>query len=77
MSSIDHLLSHLTIHVSGLPTVSRPLEFFYPQHRLYHPDSRHAVRGITTGEHHGLVMDKDIVSIWRLPSVMAAYEVYF
>jgi hypothetical protein len=28
MSSIDHLLSHLTIHVSGLPTVSRPLELF-------------------------------------------------
>jgi hypothetical protein len=77
MSSIDHLLSHLTIHVSGLPTVARPLELFYPQHRLYHPDSRHAVRGITTGEHHGLVMDKDTVSLWRLPSVMAAYEVYF
>jgi hypothetical protein len=77
MSSIDHLLSHLTIHVSGLPTVSRPLELFYPQHRPYHHDPRHTVRGISTGERHGLVMDKDVVSLWRLPSVVAAYEVYF
>jgi hypothetical protein len=77
MSSIDHLLSHIAIHISGLSAVSRPLELFYPQHRPYHQDSRHTVRGIFTGERHGLVMDKDIVSLWRLPSVVAAYEVYF
>jgi hypothetical protein len=77
MASIDHLLSHLTIHVSGLPTVSRPLELFYPQHRLYHQDSHHTVRVMSAGERHGLIMDKDIVSHWRLPSVVAAYEVYF
>ena len=77
MSSIDHLLSHITIHISGLSAVSRPLELFYLQHRPYHQDSRHTVRGIFTGERHGLVMDKDIVSLWRLPSVVAAYEVYF
>jgi hypothetical protein len=77
MSSIDHLLSHLSIHISGLPAVPRPLELFYPKLRPYHQDSRHTVRGISTGEGHGLVMDKDIVSLWRLPSVVAAYEVYF
>lgn len=77
MNPINHLLSHLTIHVSGLPTVPRPLELFYPQHRFYHDDSLRSMPKDTAGERNGLILDKDIMSLWRLPSVVAAYEVYF
>lgn len=72
MTPVDHLLSHLTIYVSGLPTVSQPLELFYPQHRFYHHHNLHSTRG-----DHEFIQDNDIMLLWRLPSVVAAYEVYF
>ena len=77
MASIDHLLAHLTIHVSGLPAVPRPLELFYPQHRFYHNNTAYTHLENPTGGRHGLIRDKDIMSVWRLPSAVAAYEVYF
>ena len=40
-SCISRLLSHLNIHASGGPTLSQPLELFYPQHRFY---PRHTIR---------------------------------
>jgi hypothetical protein len=74
---IDYLLTQLTIHVSGVPTHSQPLELFYPQ---YHPYPRQSLRIIPSDsarDGHALVQDKDVVSIWKLPSMVAAYEVFF
>lgn len=76
-SCINRLLSHLNIHASGGPTHSEPLELFYPQNRFY---PRHTVRLIPSEaarDGHAIVQDKDLVSIWKLPSMVAAYEVFF
>ena len=31
----------------------------------------------SAGEHAALVYDRDIISTWRLPDTMTAYEIYF
>lgn len=76
-ASINRLLSHLTIHVSGIPTHSEPMELFYPQH---HPYQRHTMRPIASDKARdgfAVVRDMDVMALWRLPSVVAAYEVFF
>ena len=32
---------------------------------------------VNDGEHSALVYDRDIISTWRLPDTMTAYEIYF
>lgn len=74
---VDHLLSHLSVHVSGPPNHSQPLELFYPTLRNYRGDQIRAVPSDLARDGYAVVQDKDIMSMWRLPSVVAAYEVYF
>jgi hypothetical protein len=74
---VDRLLSHLTIQISGVQTHSQPIELFYPQHRSYPHQSLRLVPSDSARDGHALVQDKDVMSIWKLPSTVAAYEVFF
>lgn len=76
-SSINRLLSHLNIHASGGPTHSQPLELFYPQHRFYPRQTIRLIPSDVARDGHAIVQDKDLVSVWKLPSMVAAYEVFF
>lgn len=74
---IDHLLSHTSIRVSAGADHSRPLELFYPKLRSYEPFPLRAVPSDAARDGYAVVQDKDIVATWRLPSAVAAYEVFF
>ena len=39
--------------------------------------SLRTVKNASNGEQESIVYDRDIVSTWRLPTSMAAYEIYF
>lgn len=74
---INHLLSHLSIRVSGGADHSRPLDLFYPKRRSYDQAPLRAVESNAARDGYAFVHDKDLVATWRLPSVVAAYEVFF
>lgn len=35
------------------------------------------IESVATGEGYGLVYDRDIITTWRLPTVLSAYEIFF
>ena len=85
-SVFDVLMSRLNIHVSGGtgPKRSEPIECFRPVHQAYerpaHTDINPiggSIRCLDTKSHHAIVYDRDVVATWRMPSTMAAYEIFF
>ena len=77
-STADLLLSKLNIHVSGAsgPKREEPIECFRPIHQAYHSALR-TVDSSVAKDGVAVVYDRDIVTTWRLPSSMSAYEVFF
>lgn len=87
--AIEWLLSKINIHVSGAcgPRREQPIECYYAMHQAYHqhctPSSSQSssrprcVPSSSTRGGTAIVFDKDIVSTWRLPNTMAAYEVFY
>ena len=83
----DALLSLLNIRVSGAGTTDRqtPFECYHPVHQSY-PITKHSAApkhdpgGVLRQQKQngqGIVYDRDVVTTWRLPSVSAAYGVFF
>lgn len=54
-----------------LPHITSPLDSHFPGGSLRTIDSSISPTGAA------VVFDRDIVTTWRLPSPMAAYEIYF
>lgn len=87
----DFILSKLDIYPSGAcgPRRDAPIDCFKPIHQPYHHESHHdhaALASLMASTVPGsipraigdaVVYDRDIVTTWRLPSCLAAYEVFF
>jgi len=74
------------------PHRTQPIECYYPQHHSYRHDVATRTAG-RDGDRRGgcmrrmesararngsaVVFDRDVVTTWRLPSPMAAYEIFF
>jgi len=72
---VEFIFGRVNIELSGAcgPSRDAPYQCYYPVHQAYPSPQR---RIVTECEQSTMVLDKDIVSTWRLPDVPAACEVF-